>query len=308
MNYTIRPIGPEDAEGAAALRRMPGVFENTLGLPSYRTADSKAFIAGLGPDDHNFVAVLDDGTVIGCAGLTVCSNPRMRHAGSVGLYVHTDYQNKGVGTALMETLLDLADNWLMLVRVELEVYADNERATISMRVSGGAFMNYTIRPIGPEDAEGAAALRRMPGVFENTLGLPSYRTADSKAFIAGLGPDDHNFVAVLDDGTVIGCAGLTVCSNPRMRHAGSVGLYVHTDYQNKGVGTALMETLLDLADNWLMLVRVELEVYADNERAIHLYEKLGFEQEGLLRMTTVRNGRYVDEYKMARIRPGVTAP
>ena len=101
MNYTIRPIGPEDAEGAAALRRMPGVFENTLGLPSYRTADSKAFIAGLGPDDHNFVAVLDDGTVIGCAGLTVCSNPRMRHAGSVGLYVHTDYQNKGVGTALM---------------------------------------------------------------------------------------------------------------------------------------------------------------------------------------------------------------
>lgn len=169
-------------------------------------------------------------------------------------------------------------------------------------------MNYTIRPIGPEDAEGAAALRRMPGVFENTLGLPSYRTADSKAFIAGLGPDDHNFVAVLDDGTVIGSAGLTVCSNPRMRHAGSVGLYVHTDYQNKGVGTALMETLLDLADNWLMLVRVELEVYADNERAIHLYEKLGFEQEGLLRMTTVRNGRYVDEYKMARIRPGVTAP
>ena len=55
-------------------------------------------------------------------------------------------------------------------------------------------------------------------------------------------------------------------------------------------------------------MRVELEVYADNERAIHLYEKLGFEQEGLLRMTTVRNGRYVDEYKMARIRPGVTAP
>ena len=85
MNYTIRPIEPRDAEGAAALRRMPDVFENTTGLPSCRTADSEAFIAGLGPDDHNFVAVLEDGTVIGCAGLTVCSNPRMRHVGSVGL-------------------------------------------------------------------------------------------------------------------------------------------------------------------------------------------------------------------------------
>ena len=46
-----------------------------------------------------------------------------------------------------------------------------------------------------------------------------------------------------------------------------------------GVGTTLMETLLDLADHWLMLVRVELEVFADNEQAIRLYEKLGFEKD-----------------------------
>lgn len=163
-------------------------------------------------------------------------------------------------------------------------------------------MNYTIRPTRPEDAEGTAALRRMPGVFENTLGLPSYRTADSVAFINGLGPNDHHFVAVLEDGTVIGAAGLSVFPSPRMRHVGSVGLFVHTDYQNMGVGTALLRTLLDLADNWLMLVRVELKVFADNERAIHLYEKLGFEVEGRMRMTTIRNGQYVDDLKMARLR------
>ena len=90
-----------------------------------------------------------------------------------------------------------------------------------------------------------------------------------------------------------------------MRHVGSIGLFVHTDYQNQGVGTALMKAMLDLADNWLMLVRVELEVFADNERAIRLYEKFGFEKEGLLRMTTVRCGQYADEYKMARLRPAV---
>ena len=166
-------------------------------------------------------------------------------------------------------------------------------------------MNYTIRPIEPRDAEGAAALRRMPGVFENTTGLPSCRTADSEAFIAGLGPDDHNFVAVLEDGTVIGCAGLQVCTNPRMRHVGTLGMLVHTEFQNQGIGTALMKTVLELADNWLMLVRVELEVFADNARAIHLYEKFGFEKEALLRMSVVRDGQYWDNYKMARIRvPG----
>lgn len=163
-------------------------------------------------------------------------------------------------------------------------------------------MNYIIRPTEPGDAAGTAALRRMPGVFENTLGLPSCRSADSITFLSHLGPNDHHFVAVLEDGTVIGAANLQVCGNPRMRHVGEVSVMVHTDYQNIGVGTALLNTLLDLADNWLMLVRVELTVFADNERAVHLYEKLGFEKEGLKRMTTVRNGKYSDEYLMARIR------
>ena len=166
-------------------------------------------------------------------------------------------------------------------------------------------MKYTIRPTEPGDAAGTAALRRMPGVFETTLGLPSYRSADSVPFLSNLGPNDHHFVAVLEDGTVIGAASLQVYGNPRMRHVDEAALMVHTDYQNAGVGTTLLKTLLDLADNWLMLVRVELTVFADNERAIHLYEKLGFEKEGLKRMTTVRDGKYADEYMMARLRPGL---
>ena len=40
----------------------------------------------------------------------------MSHGAELGILVHTDYQNQGVGTALMKTVLDLADNWLMLVR------------------------------------------------------------------------------------------------------------------------------------------------------------------------------------------------
>ncbi len=165
---------------------------------------------------------------------------------------------------------------------------------------------FTIRPVRPEDAEGLYALRRMPGVYENTLGYPSVRLEQAQAFLSGLGPNDHQFVAVTEDGLVLGIAGLQVYANPRTRHAGSVGIYVHRDYQGQGVGTALLQTLLDLADNWLMLVRVELEVFTDNEGAIRLYERLGFEKEGLKRKTTVRNGAYVDEYVMARLRPDGT--
>lgn len=41
-----------------------------------------------------------------------------------------------------------------------------------------------------------------------------------------------------------------------------------------------MKTLLDLADNWLMLVRVELCVFSDNTRAIHLYEAWALKKKG----------------------------
>lgn len=167
-------------------------------------------------------------------------------------------------------------------------------------------MEFTIRPIAARDAEGFNALRRMPGVFENILGIPSERVQRNLEGIEDLSPNDHNFVAVtaLEGGgeLVIGTVGLAVCPSPRRQHVGTVGIMVHRDYQNMGVGTALMETVLDLADNWLMLVRVDLEVFSDNERAIHLYEKLGFEREGLLRSSAVRNGRYVDELVMARVR------
>ena len=77
---------------------------------------------------------------------------------------------------------------------------------------------------------------------------------------------------------------------------------VHRDFQNQGIGRAMLEKVLDLADNWLMLVRLELTVFADNERAVHLYESLGFEREGIRRKAAVRNGVYMDEIAMARIR------
>jgi L-phenylalanine/L-methionine N-acetyltransferase len=63
-----------------------------------------------------------------------------------------------------------------------------------------------------------------------------------------------------------------------------------------------MEAALDLADNWLNLIRVELTVYSDSAAAIALYEKFGFEIEGTHRHYAFRNGEYVDAYYMVRIK------
>jgi putative acetyltransferase len=55
---------------------------------------------------------------------------------------------------------------------------------------------------------------------------------------------------------------------------------VRDDWHGQGVGTALIEAAIDLADNWRNLTRLELRVFTDNAPAIHLYEKVSFETEG----------------------------
>ena len=113
----------------------------------------------------------------------------------------------------------------------------------------------------------------------------------------------YNLVAVIDD-RIIGMASVdTFPHKPRRRHAGVIGISVHEEWQGKGIGKELMRAIIDFADNWLNLTRLELEVYADNEAAIHLYERFGFEYEGTLRQHAFRNGRYVDSKMMGRLRP-----
>lgn len=167
-------------------------------------------------------------------------------------------------------------------------------------------MKFSIRPIRLSDAEGIAALRCQPEIAQWTLSLPSTRVARMEEFIKGLDANSHTFVAVttLPGGSekVIGVAGLATEKNPRLRHCGGIGIMVDKDCWGVGVGSALMEKLLDMADNWLMLLRVELTVYADNERAIHLYEKYGFVKEGVKRKAAISCGQYKDEILMARIK------
>ncbi|MBL8771418.1 MAG: GNAT family N-acetyltransferase, partial [Phenylobacterium sp.] len=81
-----------------------------------------------------------------------------------------------------------------------------------------------------------------------------------------------------------------------------VGMAVHDAFAGRGVGTALMAAVVDLADRWWNVRRLELNVYADNARAIALYERFGFAREGLLRDYAWRDGAYVDSLAMARLR------
>ena len=162
-------------------------------------------------------------------------------------------------------------------------------------------MNLIIRMAESSDAEALWRCFTSPKVMRNTLQLP-YRTVESvRELLAQSGEGNYQLVAEVDD-EVVGSIGMTVSTRPRINHVGSLGMMVRDDWQGKGIGTAMMAAAVELADQWLNLVRLELTVYVDNESAIALYRKFGFEIEGTHRTSTFRDGEFVDTYTMARVK------
>ena len=63
----------------------------------------------------------------------------------------------------------------------------------------------------------------------------------------------------------------------RRRHVATFGIGVDPRYHGKGVGSRLMQAMIDLCDNWAAIERIELTVFTDNPAAMALYRKFGFE-------------------------------
>ena len=80
-----------------------------------------------------------------------------------------------------------------------------------------------------------------------------------------------------------------------------LGFYIAPEYQNRGYGTILVKELINYAGEKLNLHRLYLEIFADNEKAIRLYERCGFRNDGILRDKIYKNGRFRDVLVMSYI-------
>jgi putative acetyltransferase len=344
----VRPVHQDDAADLYDIISRPEVSRTLIHMPSIEFTDTVEFVSRRDKNNNRLVAEVD-GRAVASGTLSASQNPRMRHAGSLGMMVHPDYWNRRVGTAVMTGLLNLADNWLNLKRVELGVFAENEYAIrlyekfgfeIECRMRENIFgdgrfhdeyfmarlrgfegiqasteprkfetadgkprpdvSSLKVRALHPEDVDDLYHIWSNPKVGRSTMQLPSQEWWWSKERIDKRPPGYHRFVADLD-GKAVGMSAISVSQNPRMGHTGNLGMIVAPGYWGLGIGSRLMEAVLDLADNWLNLRRVELEVHTDNPAAVHLYEKYDFEIEGTERFHTFGDGRWTDTYLMSRL-------
>jgi L-phenylalanine/L-methionine N-acetyltransferase len=167
-------------------------------------------------------------------------------------------------------------------------------------------MNLILRRARPADAAALAEQLSDPEVFPGLLQLPFanvelWQQRLNTPPVAG-SPD--LMLVAEQDGRIVGSAGLhPVGPQLRRRHAMALGISVMPASRGQGVGDALMEALTDYADNWAQVLRIELTVFHDNQRAIRLYERHGFAPEGRLRAYALRHGVYEDVLAMARLHP-----
>lgn len=84
------------------------------------------------------------------------------------------------------------------------------------------------------------------------------------------------------------------------KHVGIVGIAIRSGFRDLGVGTEILKALLEQAKKMGLKV-LTLTAFARNKRAVHVYEKAGFVQTGVIPKKFFKDGKYIDEIIMTKI-------
>lgn len=118
---------------------------------------------------------------------------------------------------------------------------------------------------------------------------------DEQQMLADMENSDKGiFLVAKKDGKIVGTANFVGFSRKRMAHRGEFGISVLKSEWGQGIGTQLLERIIDFAKNTAYTEILSLEVRSDNVRAIRLYEKYGFQKIGQFKGFFKINGEYVD--------------
>ncbi|NRC67283.1 GNAT family N-acetyltransferase [Enterococcus faecium] len=110
--------------------------------------------------------------------------------------------------------------------------------------------------------------------------------------------NNNLLLLAINEGTIVGTASVKADSQFRLSHVGEVGISILQEYWGMGLGTLMLEEIINWVKEMGVLFRLELDVQVRNERAVHLYQKMGFQIEAvMLRGARTDLGEFLDVYK-----------
>ncbi|MCY9017072.1 GNAT family N-acetyltransferase [Priestia megaterium] len=151
----------------------------------------------------------------------------------------------------------------------------------------------------PKDAEKIVAIKKGIVMTNDVLlRLPEDKqeTADEYRKKMQKKQDNGGLTLIIErKDEVIGFLSFSRSSYKRLHHTGSFGISVKPECSNLGAGTKLLSYLIKWAKEQEGLEKINLDVFSNNKPAIHLYQKLGFKEEGKqVNQIKLKDGSYAD--------------
>jgi RimJ/RimL family protein N-acetyltransferase len=133
------------------------------------------------------------------------------------------------------------------------------------------------------------------GEFDKTL-------EQEKNFIENISKQNNALFIIAEvEGKIVGNLNFSGGARPRISHTGEFGVSVLKEYWGQGLGTELIRFLIEWCKQSGVIRKVNLRVRSDNYSAIHVYKKLGFNEEGVITREFLINDRLYDSISMGLI-------
>lgn len=146
----------------------------------------------------------------------------------------------------------------------------------------------TLREAIPTDATNLIKVmeklnKETPFLVVNPYAL--MMSPDAMAHEIGYIFEEHNqlILLALDGESIVGVATVTSSEEAPLKHIGEVGISILKDYWGMGLGQLMLEDIVFWGQSSTVTRRLEIKVQQRNQRAIRLYEKIGFQEEGIIR-------------------------
>lgn len=151
-----------------------------------------------------------------------------------------------------------------------------------------------LRTVEEEDIEFLRDSVNLPVIRRNILSVrkPENRDSSEDFFENVVCSDDTVHFLICKDGERAGI--ISVEDKGSVEKLGQLGLWIHPDYHNQGLGTESTELLIDHAFEQLDYHKLYARVHENNEASQSLWEKLEFEEEGRLKEHCYVEGEYLD--------------